>query len=213
MLVLLLLTATAGVAGGYVGAREARDSSEARYRQAVAKTDEWKSEAGRWRQASEDLRKSSEGYQQQSQAYQTQLRELQDAVDAAVGDLDHPSFSLWNACDPSPPGCPLTPGHEYVGGVPDTFTYHVNFRATVPVTVWIMDVNDFICWETRTCDWHAAAGWENRTSLKDAVFHDAEGCAGYMAVFYSEESGVFYPDIRVTRNPASESTGTCQDDG
>ena len=85
MLVLLLLTATAGVAGGYMGAREARDSSEARYRQAVAKTDEWKLEAGRWRQASEDLRKSSEGYQQQSQAYQTQLRELQDAVQPLSG--------------------------------------------------------------------------------------------------------------------------------
>jgi len=211
LLAVLLVTAVAGAAGGYVGARVARQSWETRYRQAVTDTDQWKAQASRWRRSSQGFQERSDTYQQQSRAYQTKLENLEDAVDSAVGDLDHPNFSLWNACDPDASGCELLPGHEYVGGVPDTFTYHVSFRATVPVTVWILDVNDFVCWETRTCEWHAAAGWEDRTSLDNAVFHDAEGCAGYMAVFVSDEAGTLYPDVRVTRNPAPQSTGSCSD--
>jgi len=126
-----------------------------------------------------------------------------------VGELDHPHFVLWNSCGSFADGCPLAPGKEYVGGVPDTFTYEVNFHATVPVTVRIMSTDEFVCWETKLCSAHWW-GWEDRTSLMGGVFYDAEGCAGYLAVFSSDQYGTLFPDVRVTRNPASESSGVCR---
>ena len=104
-------------------------------------------------------------------------------------------------------GCPLRPGHEYIGGVPDTFTYRLKFRATVPVTVRIVSAENFVCLETRRCAWHGLS-FENRMKL-DQFFHDAEGCAGYFAVFTSERAGTLYPDVWVTRHPALAPTGVC----
>ena len=140
---------------------------------------------------------------------QLELDTLNQKVAATVGDLDHPNFVLWNSCSAAGPdaGCPLTPGYEYIAGVPDTFTYYVGFRSNVPVTVEILSASNFVCWETHYCAWHGV-GWENQTSL-NGVFHDAEGCAGYFAVFVSNRAGTLYPNVRVTRNPASHATGAC----
>ncbi len=143
--------------------------------------------------------------------YFGQLQDLQAKVTASVGDLSNPRFVLWNSCGTGGPatGCALKPGFEFIGGVPDTFTYFVNFRSTVPVTVWIMSASNFICWETHNCAW-AAVGWQNRTNLQNGVFHEAEGCAGYFAVFFSAQAGTLYPDVRITRKPAAHSTGACR---
>lgn len=119
--------------------------------------------------------------------------------------------SGWNACDGGKTGCPLTPGRYYVGGVPDTFTYYVSFRATVPVTVWIMTTRSFVCWETRQCAWQeGAVGWEPTTLLRNGIFEDAEGCAGYLAVFLSDRPGTLYPNVEIERNPAPRPTGACR---
>ncbi len=138
-----------------------------------------------------------------------ELDTLHKKIADEVGDIDHPAFILWNACGSGGPtvGCPLTPGREYVGGVPDTFTYYVNFRSTVPVTISIMSAENFVCFETRTCVSHYV-GWTNQTELH-SVFHDAEGCAGYFVVLRATRAGTLYPDIRVSHNPASHSTGAC----
>jgi hypothetical protein len=137
------------------------------------------------------------------------LDDLQKRVANSVGSLDNPHFVLWNSCSALAPGCQLAPGHEYVGGVPDTFTYNVSFRSTVPVTVWIMTTSNFVCWETGTCPWHAW-GREKRTSLNGGEFHEAEGCAGYLAVFFSEQSGTLYPNVSIDRHPAAHATGACR---
>jgi hypothetical protein len=137
---------------------------------------------------------------------------LRADIDSAVGSLEHPHFVLWNACEAGPvEGCELVPGHYYVGGVPDTFTYHVYFHATVPVTVWIMDTENYVCWTTGSCDYRWW-GWEDRTELSDGIFHEAEGCADYLAVWFSNDYGTLYPNVQVTRNPATHLTGTCAQD-
>jgi hypothetical protein len=149
-------------------------------------------------------------WQKSSRMYERRLENLRAKVKSFVGGLRYPHFTLWKSCSGRPgEGCPLTPGREYVAGVPDTFTYYVNFRSTVPVTVWIMDVHNFVCWETRYCAWRGV-GWQNRTSLENGTFHDAEGCAGYFAVFVSDREGTLYPDVQVTRNPAAHPTGACR---
>jgi hypothetical protein len=193
---LVLVVAVAVLGSTLVGtqaslARE-RDTADS----FLASSERWKSEL--------------EGAEQSSRQYDQQLQELQKRVKTSVGSLDHPRFKLWNSCGGGPgDGCSLVAGHEYVGGVPDTFTYDVRFRSTVPVTVWIMSTSNFVCWETRLCAWRAAVGWQNRTSLKGAIFHSAEGCAGYLAVFTSSRAGTLYPDVRVTRHPAPHPTGVC----
>ena len=212
VLVVLVLTGTAGAAGGYVGAKEARDSSEARYRQAVAKTDEWKSEASRWRHS---VRSSKE---------QRELSTAEPGVpDAIAGSSRTRSTprSGTSITRASPSGTRATQSTRLSAHsrprVCRRCPRHVHLPRELPGhgARHGLDhgLNDFICWETRTCDWHAAVGWENRTSLKDAVFHDAEGCAGYMAVFYSEESRGL-----LSRHPGHQESriaihGTCQDDG
>jgi len=187
-----------------VGVRHEQAHWRPLYSGAVAQVARWKSESERWQE-------SSEQFQERSQQINAQLQDLQGKVESSVGDLKNPRFTLWNSCGAGGPsaGCLLIPGYEYVGGVPDTFTYFVSFRSTVPVTVYIMSAHDFVCWETKNCAWRWV-GWTNQTELQNGVFHQAEGCAGYFAVFFSAQAGTLYPNVRITRNPASHSTGTCQ---
>jgi hypothetical protein len=154
-------------------------------------------------------------YRSTTEALKGEVTQLQSKIASTVGDLDHPSFILWNSCGTGVgTGCSVSPGQFYVGGVPDTFTYTVSFTATVPVTVWIMPTSSFVCFKTRACDWSPGTlGWEKQMELHGAVFHDAEGCADYLAVFLSERAGTFNPDVRVSRNPANHPTGVCASGG
>ena len=186
----------AGAAGGaFLGARRADNHWESLYDQALGQVAQLESESASWKQSSEE--------------FEDQLQDLQKDVEASVGDLDNPRFVLWNSCGAGPlAGCSLTPGYEYVGGVPDTFTYYLSFRSTVPVTVRIMTTHDYVCWKSGYCAAHWV-WWEDFTTLNNGVFHDAEGCGGYLAVFTSKQAGTLYPDVRITRNPSAVPTGAC----
>jgi hypothetical protein len=175
----------------------------------VYENDHWSPIYARASAEAAQSKQDAHDQQQVSMQLQGQLTELNRKVFDTVGDLNHPSFVLWNSCSSAGPdaGCPLRPGYEYVGGVPDTFTYNVRFRSTVPVTVEIYSTKNFVCWETRACGANGI-GWQNQTEL-NGVFHDAEGCAGYIAVFVSKQPGTLYPNVSVTRNPAAQSTGAC----
>jgi hypothetical protein len=187
----------------FVGTHRERDHWLPIYQRVVKQEAQWRADSTRWQASSNE-------YQQENSRHLAELADLQTKVAASVGDLDHPRFVLWNSCGAGGPaaGCPLIPGHEYIGGVPDTFTYFVNFHSTVPVTLWIMSASNFVCWETHNCAWRAV-GWQDRRELTNGVFHEAEGCAGYFAVFFSNQYGTLFPDVRVTRKPASQSTGAC----
>jgi hypothetical protein len=159
---------------------------------------------------SERLRSDLKTQTEATRSAQDRLDRLEQRVESSVGDLEHPHFVLWNSCDAGvKKGCVLTPSRFYVGSVPDTFTYHISYRATVPVTVMIMSASDYACWYTHLCAAHWV-GWTDRRSLANEVFHAAEGCAAYVAVFKSSQSGTLYPSIEVTRNPAPRPTGVCR---
>lgn len=192
LLVVVVVVLVVGLAAGFGGIQYGRQTEDAHwtpiYRQATTQLADSKARANE---------------------LNSLLGQLQDKVKATVGDLDQPSFVLWNSCSANlAAGCPLRPGYFYVGGVPDTFTYEVNLTATVPVTVMIMSTRDFACWDTSSCVSHWVE-WRNRTELLRGTFHDAEGCAAYLAVFQSQQAGTLYPNIRVTRNPAAQATGVC----
>jgi len=164
--------------------------------------------------ASNDLRVAqNEGYdfQMRAAAVQDELGKLQQQIGDKVGNLDHPTFVLWNSCGSGGPaaGCSLTPGHEYVGGVPDTFTYEINFRSTVPVTTRILPAYQYACRYTNACAWGSGGKYWAPTTDLHVVFHEGEGCAAYMAIFSTTQAGTFYPDIHITLNPASHPTGSC----
>jgi hypothetical protein len=207
---IVVLAAVTGV-GAFLGARNEDHHWIPRYDIAVAEVAHWKSDSHTKAVEAETSQESSRKWQASSDMYQGQLESLQAKIKTSVGNLSNPRFVLWNSCGAGGAfaGCSLTPGHEYVGGVPDTFTYIVNFTSTVPVTIWIMSTSNFVCWETRLCAW-TAVGWEDRTVLSNGIFHAAEGCAGYIAVFFSTQFGTLYPDVRVTRRPATHSTGVCK---
>jgi hypothetical protein len=203
-LVAILILALGIATGAILGARHEDQHWRPLYDHAMTEVAHWKSSSEEWKSSSED-------WQQSRKLIHSKLLSLQQRVAKSVGDLTNPHFVLWNSCIASGPatGCRLTPGHEYIGGVPDTFTYYVSFRSTVPVTVKIMSTSNFVCWESGNCPAHWVE-WANRTNLKGGVFHDAEGCAGYIAVFSSTQSGTLYPDVSITRNPAPSATGACR---
>jgi hypothetical protein len=145
----------------------------------------------------------------QLQKTDAELTALRAKIKRSIGNLDRPEFTLWNSCGTAPDaGCPLRSGQHYVGGIPDTFTYEVNFRATVPVATYIFSTSDYVCWETGRCA-YTYVWWDARTELTGAVFHDAEGCASYISVFVPQGNGTFYPKVRAIRNPAPHPTGVC----
>jgi hypothetical protein len=50
--------------------------------------------------------------------------------------------------------------------------------------------------------------WLSVTSV-NYDFHEAEGCADYLAVFTSSQTVTVTPNVSVTYNPANHSTGAC----
>jgi hypothetical protein len=190
----LLLVSGAATAGAYLGIQRTRDHWRPLYRGAVRDVAQWKADSTRW--------------QLKSQRYQGLFEDLQTEVSSSVGNLDSPHFILWNDCGDGPgAGCALTPGREWIGGVPDTFTYNLRFHSDVPVTVWIYTTQNFVCHETGQCPANGIV-YRDHTQL-NVIFHGAEGCAGYIAVWSSTQPGTLYPNVAVTRNPAPHPTGVC----
>jgi len=142
---LLVALIVGAVTGAAIGIRHEDSHWTPMYDQAVADYQGATAEVEQWKTASQQARQTSE-------RYQGRLEVLQKRVSSSVGDLNNPHFVLWNSCGAGPlAGCALQPGNEFVGGVPDTFTYNVSFRSTVPVAVRIMSAHDFVCWETGNC--------------------------------------------------------------
>ena len=202
VLTAVVFLAIGAVAGAFVGARHEAGHWKPLYSTASQQAASWKKTTAVWKADSGKAHIHVDSLTNKLQA-------LRDRVSTSVGNLDQPHFMLWNTCKSTiAAGCPLTPGQHYVGGVPDTFTYHVKFHATVPVTVRIMSSADYVCWQTGQCSAHWVS-WDDKTKL-NAVFHEAEGCADYLAVYVSDEPGTLYPEVSVTRNSAHHATGVCK---
>jgi hypothetical protein len=100
------------------------------------------------------------------------------------------------------------------GCVPDTFDYIIHFTATVPITTYILTLQQFAQFDQcgLSCVRGTYTSWSARTGL-DATFTGAEGCASYIAVFVAQGNGVMTPKISVKYNPADHLTGACARSG
>jgi len=150
-----------------------------------------------------------------------QLRSTQTNLTATLGELaktkaelEHPHLSIWNV-----PQQIKGSTWYLAGGIPDTFTYHLQASSTGPMSVSILTFEQFgqaiACvnngaGSTNYCMHHRGTviTWANTTNV-DYDFHDAEGCADYLAVFTSGQTVTVTPNVSVTYNPANHSTGAC----
>jgi hypothetical protein len=153
---------------------------------------------------------SSEVQNSQLQYQVSQLQSQNTYLSNQVQSLNlqgaHPTLTLWTLPQS------VAAGHYLYGGVPDTFTYHVSFTSTVPITVYILDGAQFAQFYTSGLSGISTSyySFSATTSLSDGIFHLAEGCAAYVAVYhFNGQSGTIYPDVTVQYNPASTLTGAC----
>jgi hypothetical protein len=132
----------------------------------------------------------------------------------AKAQLEHPHLTIWNVAQ-------TIKGSTYylAGGIPDTFTYHLQATSTGPMSISILTLQDWSkaieCVDagrgaTNWCMHHSGGykSWFDVTSIS-YDFHLAEGCADYMAVFTSAGTIKVTPNVSVTYNPAPAPTGAC----
>jgi cell division protein FtsB len=175
------------------------------------------------------LQDEANGYHAQLQDSQTQNSQLQSLIaqlqsqnsvlSNQVQSLNlqnaHPTLAIWNSCGGP---CAMSQTSWRAGGVPDTFTYYARYTADPPVGVYFLTLNQYV--QFASCP--LTGGAENQltcvsgiytyfspTTSLNGVFHLAEGCASYVAVYYSDSSGVMYPTVSVQYNPATSLTGAC----
>jgi hypothetical protein len=167
------------------------------------------------------LQLKNESLTGRSQILSDQLNTSQTNLTATLGelakakaDLEHPHLTIWNVPQQ------LKGASWYLaGGIPDTFTYHLEATSSGPMSVSILRLEDFAkasqCVNygggtTNYCMHHngTVISWLNVTSV-NYDFHNAEGCADYIAVFTSASSVTVTPNVSVTYNPASGPTGAC----
>lgn len=135
-------------------------------------------------------------------ALQTQVGDLTQQVQTLTAQRDAlPTFVMWNT------RTTLVHGRELLLGLPDTFTVRIQFTATAPVRVRIMDLTQYAR--------YINAGSVNAltypaTKNLDETFHDAEGCASYVAVLDAEQDADIAPNVTITRiGPGHGPTGAC----
>lgn len=155
-----------------------------------------------------------------NQILMEQLKTTQTNLTATLGELAdtkaelaHPHLVLWNY-----PQQIKGSSWYLAGGIPDTFTYHLQATSTGPMSVSILTFEDWAkaieCVDgggtVNYCMHHngTVLSWLNVTNV-NYDFHLAEGCADYMAVFTSPGSITVTPNVSVTYNPASSLTGSC----
>ena len=150
-----------------------------------------------------------------------QLKATQTNLTATLGELAqtqaalaHPHLTIWNV-----PQQINGPTYYLAGGIPDTFTYHLQATSTGPMSVSILTLEQWAaairCIEngvgtSHYCMHHSGAfmSFQNITSV-NYDFHLAEGCADYLAVFTSASTVTVTPNVSVTYNPATSPTGAC----
>jgi hypothetical protein len=169
-----------------------------------------------WQRQTHDLTKANAALSEQLLTSQTSLSDTQKQVTNLQAELQHPHLGIWNVQQ-------KIDGVDWylAGGVPDTFTYHLNATASGQMSVSILTFEQFAaaieCVDngggtTNYCMHHSKKGtvksWLNVTSVS-YDFHEAEGCANYLVVFTATRPITVMPDVSVTYNPAATFTGDC----
>jgi hypothetical protein len=181
-----------------------------------------------WRQ---DSRKATEVSNATIASLQTTVSDLQYKNQTLSAEAAHPTLGTWNSCRAA---CTIGPDHFREGTVPDTFTYHLRFHSDVLVYYAFLTLPEFARWNdcpgsvysTDRAVNRLVAGcvnyWlfnnnapQDRTGEGQDVnfdFHLSEGCADYVSVlmpFYANQTATISPNVGVTYNPATVSTGIC----
>jgi hypothetical protein len=168
------------------------------------------------------LGSQNEALKIQNKQLQAQLLTTQTNLTATLGELatvraalEHPNLTIWNVPQQ------ITANDGYLaGGAPDTFTYHLRATSNGPMSISILTLEDFALalscvtsgrGPTNYCMHHTGTpviSWLGVTTV-NYDFHGAEGCADYVVVFTSASNITVTPNVGVTYNPASASTGSC----
>jgi hypothetical protein len=146
---------------------------------------------------------------------QTNLTATLKELASTKAELAHPTLGIWNVQQTID-----GPTIYLAAGIPDTFTYHLKLSASGPVNVSILTIEQWAdavacvdngAGNTNYCMHHRGTfhSWLGVTSV-NYDFHEAEGCAAYMAVITAGSKATVTPDVSVTYNPASQATGTCR---
>lgn len=168
------------------------------------------------------LQLKNESLTGRNQILNDQLNSTQTNLTATLGELaktkaelEHPHLTIWNVPQQLPDA-----DSYLAGGIPDTFTYHLEATSTGPMNVSILTFEEWAkainCVDTgygRTnwCMHHNGAVWSQlNASSVNFDFHDSEGCADYLAVFTSASNVTVTPNVSVTYNPAQSATGVCK---
>src|SRR2546422_2004935 len=171
--------------------------------------------------AARSLTTQNESLTGRNQILNDRLKTTQTNLTATLGelaktkaDLEHPHLTIWNIQQQL-----KGPSWYLAGGIPDTFTYHLQATSTGPMSVSILTLEQWA--KAIQCvdngggrpDWclhHSGAvmSWLSVTSV-NYDFHLGEGCADYIAVFTSSSTVTVTPNVSVTYNPASSATGAC----
>ncbi len=171
--------------------------------------------ANRLNAQNQALKSQNKQLQAQLLTTQTNLKATQAELATVRAELEHPNLSIWNV-----PQQINGPNWYLAGGAPDTFTYHLRATSTGPMSISILTLEDFVkatdcvqngAGSTHWCMHHSgspAGTWTDVTTVNDD-FHGAEGCADYVVVFTSAGNITVKPNVSVTYNPASVSTGSC----
>jgi hypothetical protein len=169
-----------------------------------------------WQQKAHDLSTQNSALSEQLLTSQTSLADSQKQVASLQAALQHPHLGIWNVQQ-------KIDGADWylAGGIPDTFTYHLNATSNGPMSVSILTFEQFAAavecvdngvGNSNYCMHHSSKGtvksWLNVTSVS-YDFHQSEGCANYLVVFTAARPVTVVPDVSVTYNPASTFTGDC----
>ena len=167
------------------------------------------------------LQTTNESLTGRNQILLDQLKTTQANLTATLGalattkaELEHPKLVLWNY-----PEKINGPDWYLAGGIPDTFTYHLQATSSGQMSVSIITFEQWAkaieCVDLRAgnvnyCMHHngTVQSWLGVSSV-NTDFHLAEGCADYLAVFTSSSAITVTPNVSVTYNPATSLTGAC----
>jgi hypothetical protein len=167
-----------------------------------------------WQRQAADLARQNSSLHAQLLTSQSDYKTAQQTIQDLKTQALHPSLGIWNVKQTI-----NGPDYFLAGGVPDTFTYHLNATATGPFSVSILTFVQFAAaidcvhngtGPTNYCMHHSGTAntWINVTSVS-YDFHLAEGCADYLAVFTAPAPVTLSPNVSVTYNPAQTFTGDC----
>lgn len=169
----------------------------------------WQQQATAQQAQAEQQRQRADRETQMAQQLQQQVTVLQRQNQDLKTTLAAPKLSIWNSCGGP---CTVGPDRVRVGGVPDTFEFHVSYTATVPVALYFMTFHQWTqydsCGFQLSCVVGSYDSYPANTS-RDITFTKATGCAGYVFVLSATTNGTITPNVEATYRPADHPTGVC----